>query len=129
MRVRVNAKYRYNPRGWDVVRPCQGNTLTPGQVIKVINLPSAPPANTMGHCYVADIATGKFLCMVSTSSLEAVSGRKAKQAKRKTRRFMPREYGIGDFLAHMHGLTKAARKVQKEEQLMLQFDPVGKLVN
>ena len=70
MRVRVNAKYRYNPIAWDVFRPCQGNTLQPGQIVKVINLPSAPPANTMGQAYVADPQTGKFICMVSTSSLE-----------------------------------------------------------
>lgn len=72
MRVRVNSNYRYNPIGWDVFRPCQGNTLKPGQVVRVINLPSAPPANTMGQCYVADPDTGKFICMVSTSSLERV---------------------------------------------------------
>jgi hypothetical protein len=70
MRVRVNAKYRYNPIGWDVFRPCQGNTLRLGQIVKVINLPSAPPCNTMGQCYVADPQTRKFICMVSTSSLE-----------------------------------------------------------
>jgi hypothetical protein len=53
MRVRVNSIYRYNPVGWDVFRKCLGNTLTPGQLVRVINLPGAPPANTMGQCYVA----------------------------------------------------------------------------
>jgi hypothetical protein len=42
---------------------------------------------------------------------------------------MKREYGIGDFLDYIHGLAQAARKVQREEQLMLKFDPKGKRVN
>lgn len=73
MRVRVNSLYRYNPCLLDQIAPCgRLGTLVKGQVVRVINLPSAPPANTMGQCYVADPATGKFLCMVSTSSLEPV---------------------------------------------------------
>ena len=42
---------------------------------------------------------------------------------------LPREYGIGDFLDHIHGLAQAARKIQREEQLMLAFDPKGKPVH
>ena len=75
MKVRVNQTYRYQPNGFDRFHPCVGNNLQPGQVAKVINLPGAPKANTMGQCYVADPQTGKFLCMVSTSSLEAKSFR------------------------------------------------------
>lgn len=70
MKVRVNSIYRYSANGFDRFRPCQGNNLVEGQLVKVINLPSAPPANTMGQCYVADPVTGKFICMVSTASLE-----------------------------------------------------------
>ena len=40
-----------------------------------------------------------------------------------------REYGIGDFLDHIAGLARAARKIQREEQLLLQFDPKDKPVN
>ena len=75
MRVRVNSKYEYRPNGWDSLMPCQsanggkGNGLTPGQTVEVINLHGAPPANTMGQCYVGDAVTGKFICMVSTGSL------------------------------------------------------------
>jgi hypothetical protein len=69
MRVRVNSNYLYYPCGMDRCSPCQGNNLVKGQEVKVINLPSAPKANTMGMCYVADPITGKFLCMVSTASL------------------------------------------------------------
>jgi hypothetical protein len=49
MRVRVNSLYRYNPCLWDVGRPCTGNNLIKGQIVRVINLPMAPKANTMGH--------------------------------------------------------------------------------
>ena len=69
MEVRVNSLYRYDPNGWDRFRPCQGNSLEFGQLVRVINLPMAPKANTMGQCYVGDPQTGKFLCMVSTDSL------------------------------------------------------------
>lgn len=70
MKVRVNSNYRYIASGWDRIRPVSNNSLSDGDIVKVINLPGAPPANTMGQCYVADPATGKFICMVSTSSLE-----------------------------------------------------------
>lgn len=69
MRVRVNSLYVYQPAGFDVFRPCSGNNLEPGQIVRVINLPGAPSANCFGHCYVGDPETGKFLCMVSTASL------------------------------------------------------------
>jgi hypothetical protein len=42
---------------------------------------------------------------------------------------LPREYSIGDFLDYIHGLAQAARKIEREEQLMLNFDPKGKSVN
>lgn len=69
MRVKTNCLYLYNPNGWDALMPCKGNRLIIGQLVRVINLPSAPKANTMGQCYVADARTGAFLCMVSTGSL------------------------------------------------------------
>lgn len=73
MKVRVNSLYRYNPGMWDLFRPCTGNNLKLGQVVKVINLPMAPKANTMGQCYVANPIDGKFICMVSTHSLEPLT--------------------------------------------------------
>jgi hypothetical protein len=69
MKVRVNAVYTYSANGFDRFRPCQHNTLTEGQKVRVINLPGALKANTMGQCYVADPTTGEFICMVSTASL------------------------------------------------------------
>jgi hypothetical protein len=55
---------------------------------------------------------------------------KLKQSKRQRR--MRREYGIGDFLDHIHsdiGLAAAVRKIAKEEQLFLQFDGKDKPVH
>jgi hypothetical protein len=72
-RVRVNGLYVYTPNGFDRFHPTSNNTLLSGQVVRVINLPGAPKANPMGQCYVGDRETGKFICMVSTASLESVS--------------------------------------------------------
>jgi hypothetical protein len=73
MKVRTGSLYIYSPNGWDTVLACQGNSLQPGQIVRVISLPGAPKANTMGQCYVGDRETGKFICMVSTGSLEPVN--------------------------------------------------------
>jgi len=70
MRVKPGSLYTYSPVGFDRVRPCTGNTLELDQIVRVISLPSAPRANTMGQCYVADPYTCKFICMVQTSSLK-----------------------------------------------------------
>lgn len=40
-----------------------------------------------------------------------------------------REYGLSERLSYIRGLKEAARKVAREEQLMLNFDPKGKQVN
>lgn len=69
MRVRVNSIYRFNPNGWDRVRPC-GDLLKPGDLVRVVNLHGCPPANTMGQCYVRLVGgDGKAFQMVSTDSL------------------------------------------------------------
>jgi hypothetical protein len=73
MRVRVNSIYRYNPCPLDQVFPASRLPLGVGEQVRVINLRGAPPANTMGQCYVARVDTGEFLGMVSTSSLTARS--------------------------------------------------------
>jgi hypothetical protein len=73
MKVRIGSMYIYSPNGLDTFRACQGNSLQPGQIVRVISLPGAPKANTMGQCYVGDRETGKFICMVSTGSLEPVN--------------------------------------------------------
>ncbi len=80
MKVKKGQTYRYDPCGWDVVSPCKGNTLKKGDIVKVITLPSAPPPNTMGNCYVGDPKTGEFICMVKTNSLFKKDGRTAAEA-------------------------------------------------
>ncbi len=67
MKVRVGSKYVYEANGMDRFHPVSGNTLQKGDIVEVVNLPSAPRANTMGQCYVAK--DGQFVCMVSCSSL------------------------------------------------------------
>jgi hypothetical protein len=50
MKVRVNVVYVYHPNGLDRV---DGRTdLKSGELVRVVNLPGCPKANTMGHCYV-----------------------------------------------------------------------------
>ena len=69
-RVKAGNLYRFSPVLLD---RCDARTsLQPGDVVKVVNLPSAPPANTMGHCYVAEPTTGKFIGLVCCNSLEPV---------------------------------------------------------
>ena len=69
MKVKIGSLYTYAPNGFDRFRPCQGNTLELDHIVRVINLSSAPKANTMGQCYAADPYTCEFLCMVSIHSL------------------------------------------------------------
>ena len=70
MKVRVNSLYVYHPCMLDVVDGRTG--LKSGAVVRVINLPGCPRANTMGHCYVGDPNNGdKFIGMVATSSLHS----------------------------------------------------------
>jgi hypothetical protein len=73
VRVRVGSRYRFERAGWDLF---DGRfELANGTVVKVINLPGAPPANAMGHCYIGDKDSGEFIGMVSTNSLVPVKGR------------------------------------------------------
>lgn len=71
-RVRVNTKYRFNPCMWDKITPTSGLTAKIGDVVKVINLPNAPKANTMGQCYIEDMQ-GNFAGMVSVHSLDKLN--------------------------------------------------------
>lgn len=68
MRVRANTTYRYNPTLLDVVDG--RTTLKTGDLVRVVNLPGCPRANTMGHCHVADPVSGQFIGLVCCNSLE-----------------------------------------------------------
>lgn len=80
MRVRVGSIYQFRPSFLDVAQRL--TDLEPGETVRVINLPMAPRANTMGQCHVervrvfSDMKTRKvvihplgFAGMVSTNSL------------------------------------------------------------
>jgi len=67
-RVRVGTVYIFRPVMIDVVWT-QHHQATEGQLVRVVNLPGAPKANTMGQCHIEDAATRDFLGMVSVRSL------------------------------------------------------------
>jgi len=67
-KVRVGTEYIYEPVLIDL---CDGKTgLKKGQIVKVINLPGCPKANTMNHCHVS--YKGKFVGMVCCNSLRTI---------------------------------------------------------
>lgn len=69
MKVRVGSLYHYWPCGWDEVDPTR-DLLQAGDLVRVINLPGCPPANTMGHCYVHPVGFEKeAFQLVMTASL------------------------------------------------------------
>jgi len=70
-RVRVNAKYRFDPVFLDRIDPPYGvdnGILKVGDTVKVVNLPGCPKANTMGHAHI-ETENGEFAGLVSTNSL------------------------------------------------------------
>ena len=71
-RVRVGSLYPYHPVFLDKYGSAVPADYV-GKKVRVVNQHGCPKANTMGHCYVADAETGKFLGMVCTNSLERVS--------------------------------------------------------
>lgn len=71
-RVRVGSRYVFEPVLFDRLNPPANIALEPGDVVTVINLHGAPPANAMGMCYVA--LDGTFAGMVCTNSLRTIRG-------------------------------------------------------
>lgn len=74
MKVRVNSTYRYNAGYFMDRTDARVNAyLKVGDLVKVVNLPGCPPANTMGQCYVNLVGSNdRSFVMVSTLSLEKV---------------------------------------------------------
>ncbi len=68
MRVRKNGLYTFHANAIDMVWR-QHHSAENGQRVRVIQLPSAPPPNTMGHAHIEDASSGVFLGIVSTGSL------------------------------------------------------------
>ena len=68
-KVRVGTKYVYMPVLLDAADPPFG--VRAGDIVRVVNLPGCPKANTMGHCHVEK--DGKFAGLVCTGSLKKLN--------------------------------------------------------
>lgn len=68
MRVFANSTYIFRPCMMDIIWE-QHHSAIEGQRVRVINLPGAPKANTMGQCHIEDAINREFLGMVSIHSL------------------------------------------------------------
>lgn len=78
MKVRVKAKYVFNPCGWDICDPpygVQAGILKAGDIVQVTNLPGCPRAGTMGHCHVQNPETKQFLGLVQVNSLDPINAK------------------------------------------------------
>lgn len=71
-KVRAGSLYRFEPVMIDKLHPPYN--VQPGDVVRVVNLPGCPRANTMGHCHVEQIG-GEFGGLVCCNSLQPVSAK------------------------------------------------------
>lgn len=70
MKVRVGSRYVFDPCFLDHVD--SRTKAKKGDIVRVVNMPGCPKANTFGHCYIETL-DGEFLGMVSTNSLRKVT--------------------------------------------------------
>jgi len=70
-RVRAGSLYRYNPVAIDRLNPPYD--VNDGDIVRVVNLPGCPKANTMGHAHVQQL-DGTFGGLVCTNSLTKYIG-------------------------------------------------------
>ena len=73
--VKANSCYIFNPTGYDVFDP--KTTLQKGEIVRVVNLPGCPRANTMRHCHVQaknNKGEWEFAGLVLTASLDKLKG-------------------------------------------------------
>jgi hypothetical protein len=68
MRVTAGREYFYFPNRLDVLDA--RTTLVPGSLVRVVNLPGCPRANTMQHAHVE--FRGSFAGLVHTNSLHSL---------------------------------------------------------
>jgi hypothetical protein len=71
MRVKAGKIYKFVPVLMDRILDHGAINLPEGTQVRVINLPSAPPCNTMGQCHIEHL-DGTFIGMVCTNSLVKV---------------------------------------------------------
>jgi hypothetical protein len=67
----MTAVYRFDPVGWDVFDR-RANQPNRGDLVVKTQPAGCPPNGTMGHCFVADAATGEFRGLVLVASLQRV---------------------------------------------------------
>jgi hypothetical protein len=72
-RARAGSLYRYDPVAIDRLNPPYN--LNDGDIVRVINLPGCPKANTMGHAHVQHF-DGTFGGLVCINSLTKYKGSK-----------------------------------------------------
>ena len=81
MKVRANTEYIYYPNMLDRI---DGRTsLVPGSVVKVVNLPGCPKANTMQHAHVE--YRGQFAGLVHTNSLHTMAQHRPRYRRHQAR--------------------------------------------
>jgi hypothetical protein len=68
-KVKVGRTYVFSPVLIDVINPPYN--VRKGDVVRVVNLPGCPRANTMGHCHVQHL-DGTFAGLVCCNSLTDV---------------------------------------------------------
>jgi hypothetical protein len=64
-RVRIGARYRYEPVAFDALNPPFG--AEPGDIVTIVRLPGCPKPGTMGMVHIA--RNGRFAGMVMIASL------------------------------------------------------------
>jgi hypothetical protein len=72
---RAATVYTFQPVGVDIWDR-RANQPEPGQLVVKTQPYGCPRNGTMGHCFVADAASGEFLGLVLINSLQRVKGRK-----------------------------------------------------
>ncbi len=70
-KVRVGSRYVYRPTPIDRLYPPIGEPKE-GQIVRVVNMPGAPKANTMNHCYIMTEDKMTFLGLCHVHSLHKV---------------------------------------------------------
>jgi hypothetical protein len=78
-KVRANSLYRYDPVPLDRFHP--PHNVEKHDIVRVVNLPSCPPANTMGHCHVQHLG-GEFAGLVCCNSLVPLTAEEKRYVRR-----------------------------------------------
>lgn len=78
-RVRVSTLYRFDPVPIDRFSPPVN--VEQHDIVRVVNLPGCPKANTMGHCHVEHLG-GEFAGLVHVNSLVELTAEEKLHVKR-----------------------------------------------